>query len=127
MGITINRKTKGRVTLTKPIAKILNEWKLDFDSSASQFSGELKVKAIQERDFIDKILTSKELNILDVEHLNDLVETNINNYSPPDFLVNQIDLIYGFKSFANAGDAIANEAKVVKKFINKHFTFSFHP
>ena len=63
----------------------------------------------------------------DVEHFNDLVETNINNYSPPDFLVNQIDLIYGFKSFANAGDAIANEAKVVKKFINKHFTFSFHP
>lgn len=127
MGITINRKTKGRVKLTKPITKILNEWKLDFETSASMASSQLKDEIIRERDFIGKILASNELNIIDVINLNLIVEKNIIKLTPPQSVLNQFDSIFGNQSMINATNSLANEAKVVKKFINKHFTFSFHP
>lgn len=127
MGITINRKTKGRVKLTRPIAIILNEWLLDFETSASMASSQLKDEIIRERDFIGKILASNELNIIDVINLNLIVEKNIIKLIPPQSVLNQFDSIFGTQSMINATNSLANEAKVVKKFINKHFTFSFHP
>mgnify|MGYP000645705594 FL=1 len=127
MGITINRKTKGRVKLTRPIAIILNEWLLDFETSASMASSQLKDEIIRERDFIGKILASNELNIIDVINLNLIVEKNIIKLTPPQSVLNQFDSIFGNQSMINATNSLANEAKVVKKFINKHFTFSFHP
>ena len=127
MGITINRKTKGRVKLTRPIVIILNEWLLDFETSASMASNQLKDEIIRERDFIEKILASNELNIIDVINLNLIVEKNIIKLTPPQSVLNQFDSIFGNQSMINATNSLANEAKVVKKFINKHFTFSFHP
>lgn len=127
MGITINRKTKGRVKLTRPIAIILNEWLLDFETSASMASSQLKDEIIRERDFIGKILASNELNIIDVINLNLIVEKNIIKLTPPQSVLNQFDSIFGNQSIINATNSLANEAKVVKKFIDKHYVLSLQP
>jgi hypothetical protein len=127
MGITINRKTKGRVKLTRPITKILNELLLDFDTVASMASDQLKEDIIRERDFLGKILASDELHIIDVINLNLIVEKNIIKLTPSQSVLNQFESIFGSQSIMNASVSLANEAKVVKKFIDKHFVLSFQP
>jgi hypothetical protein len=127
MGITINRKTKGRVKLTRPITKILNEWLLDFDTVASMTSDQLKDDIIRERDFLGKILASNELHIIDVVNLSLIVEKNIIKLTPSQSVLNQFDSIFASHSIINASNSLANEAKIVKKFIDKHFVLSFHP
>jgi hypothetical protein len=127
MSITINRKTKGRVHLTRAIAKILNEWALDLDTVSSMASDQLKEEIIRDRDFLEKILTSNKLHIIDVVSLSLIVERNLINLTPPQSVLNQFEQISGTQNIAFAGNSLANEATLVKKFIDKHFVLSFHP
>jgi hypothetical protein len=127
MSIIINRKTKGRVNLTRPIAKILNEWVLDIDSVASMSSVQLTEKIIQDRDFLAKILTSNELHIIDIVSLSLIVERNLINLPPPQSVLNQFGIKFSSQNIVLAGNFLVNEAKLVKKFIDKHFVLSFHP
>jgi hypothetical protein len=127
MGMIVNRKRTGKVKLTRPIAITLNEWLLDFDTVASMASDQLKEEIIQDRDFLEKILTSNELHIIDVLSLSLIVERNIINLTPPQSVLNQFESIFGSQSMTNASNSLVNEAKVIKKFIDKHFVLSFHP
>jgi|TARA_R110002060_G_scaffold22516_1_gene30525 hypothetical protein len=127
MGITINRKSKGRVKLTKPITKILNGWVSDLDSIALVASGQLKTDMLHERDCLKKILASNKLHIIDVANLNVIVEENINKLPSTQSFLNELETIFNSQNIDFASNALTNEAKIVKKFINKHFTFSFHP
>jgi len=127
MGMIINRKTKGKVKLTRPIAIILNEWLLDFDTVASMASGLLKVEIIRERDLLRKILASNELHIIDVINLSLIVEQNITKLTLPTSVLNQFGSIFGSQSMTNANNSLASEAKLVKKFIDKHYVLSLQP
>jgi len=127
MGMIINRKTKGKVKLTRPIAIILNEWLLDFDTVASMASGLIKVEIIRERDLLRKILASNELHIIDVINLSLIVEQNITKLTLPTSVLNQFGSIFGSQSMTNANNSLASEAKLVKKFIDKHYVLSLQP
>jgi hypothetical protein len=127
MGMIINRKTKGKVKLTRPIAIILNEWLLDFDTVASMASGLLKDEIIRERNLLRKILVSNELHIIDVINLSLIVEQNITKLTLPTSVLNQFGSIFGSQSMTNANNSLASEAKLVKKFIDKHYVLSLQP
>lgn len=123
----VNRKRTGKVKLTRPIAITLNEWLLDFDTVASMASDQLKEEIIQDRDFLEKILTSNELHIIDVLSLSLIVERNIINLTPPQSVLNQFESIFDSQSMTNASNSLVNEAKVIKNFIDKHFVLSLQP
>jgi hypothetical protein len=127
MGMIVNRKRTGKVKLTRPIAITLNEWLLDFDTVASMASDQLKEEIIQDRDFLEKILTSNELHIIDVLSLSLIVERNIINLTPPQSVLNQFESIFDSQSMTNASNSLVNEAKVIKNFIDKHFVLSLQP
>ncbi|GAB2997934.1 hypothetical protein [Psychrosphaera aestuarii] len=125
MSMVINRKTKGRFTLSNRIKRILKEWKADFDSYEAVSKTKLSNNESLEREFYKRAIKSNQLNILDVSFLYQLSQRKIINTPLVNYL-SEVALNNSKKESAiNAMTAIADEALEVKRFLNKHF--EFHP
>ena len=121
MGMTINRKTKGKATLTKPIINILKGWRADFNSFENVSKCELTGDVLHERDFYNRVIKSNDINILDIYFLNQLAESKTISASLITGLFNIPKNSSAEKLFSDSMNAIAAEAETVKNFINKHY------
>lgn len=125
MAISIVKKTKGNITLTKKVTKILNEWQLDFNSAMKFSPDYTKQFSLQEREIFREILKLKKLNCVHIYELYRIVDNNFSIFNSLSDKIDKMDLSFEMIDFISLGIRIGLESLVIKSFIDKNFKVEF--
>lgn len=123
MCMIINKKTKGKVTLTKSVRKVLEEWILEFEHTAVNYPEIPISECAEEIEFFGQLLSSKSINVFDAYKLYVIVERKLfSNKTLPD-LFSLIGLSINNDLLQLVNNAISQEAQIIKLFLDTHFSF----